>query len=48
MDRSFLHCPGANDTFGPEDIDVERLAGVSLFHFGYPPLMRRMYSDGGA
>ncbi len=47
MDRSFLHCPGANDTFGPEDIDVERLAGVSLFHFGYPPLMRRMYSDGG-
>jgi sugar/nucleoside kinase (ribokinase family) len=47
MDRSFLHCPGANDTFGPEDVVVENLAGVSLFHFGYPPLMRRMYVDGG-
>lgn len=47
MDRSFLHCPGANDTFGPEDIDVEKLAGMSLFHFGYPPLMRRMHIDGG-
>ena len=47
MDRSFLHCPGANDTFGPEDVNVEKLAGASLFHFGYPPLMRRMYADGG-
>lgn len=47
MDRSFLHCPGANDTFGPEDIDIAKLADACLFHFGYPPLMRRMYSDGG-
>jgi sugar/nucleoside kinase (ribokinase family) len=47
MERSFLHCPGANDTFGPEDIDVEKLRDVRLFHFGYPPLMRRMYIDGG-
>jgi sugar/nucleoside kinase (ribokinase family) len=47
MDRSFLHCPGANDTFGPEDVDVEKLEGASLFHFGYPPLMRRMFADGG-
>ncbi len=46
-DRSFLHCPGANDTFGPEDIDIEKLGGVCLFHFGYPPLMQRMYADGG-
>lgn len=48
MDRSFLHCPGANDTFGPEDIDVDKLEGASLFHFGYPPLMRRMFHDGGS
>jgi sugar/nucleoside kinase (ribokinase family) len=47
IDRCFLHCPGANDTFGAEDIDYKRLAGARLFHFGYPPLMRRMYSDGG-
>lgn len=47
VDRIFLHCPGANDTFGPEDVDVQLAAGASLFHFGYPPLMRRMYSQDG-
>jgi sugar/nucleoside kinase (ribokinase family) len=46
-DRSFLHCTGANDTFGPEDVDPAKLAGADLFHFGYPPLMRRMHIDGG-
>jgi sugar/nucleoside kinase (ribokinase family) len=46
-DRIFLHCPGANDTFSAADIDVDRLAGARLFHFGYPPLMRRTYADGG-
>lgn len=46
-DRTFLHCPGANDTFGPEDINLELVRGAALFHFGYPPLMRRMYLDGG-
>lgn len=47
VDRSFLHCPGANDTFGAADVDVAGLAGTALFHFGYPPLMHRMHSDGG-
>jgi sugar/nucleoside kinase (ribokinase family) len=47
-DRIFLHCPGCNDTFGPEDIDPAKLRGAQLFHFGYPPLMRRMYERGGA
>jgi sugar/nucleoside kinase (ribokinase family) len=46
-DRIFLHCPGANDSFCAADIDPAVLAGVSLFQFGYPPLMRRMYADGG-
>ncbi|NQU11040.1 carbohydrate kinase family protein [bacterium] len=46
-DRLFLHCPGANDEFGAADIAVDRLAGARLFHFGYPPLMRRMYRGGG-
>ena len=46
-DRSFLHCPGANETFTAADVPYEQLAGVRLFHFGYPPLMPRMYADGG-
>ncbi len=48
VDRTFLHCPGANQTFGADDVPYERLAGVRMFHFGYPPLMPRMYADGGA
>ncbi len=46
-DRIFLHCPGANDDFGPEDINPSLLKDAALFHFGYPPLMRRMFIDGG-
>jgi len=48
VDRIFLHCPGANDTFGADDVDYDQLSGARLFHFGYPPLMRRMFIDGGA
>ncbi len=48
VDRIFLHCPGANDTFVAADVDVNQLAGAKLFHFGYPPLMRCMFLNGGA
>lgn len=48
IDRVFLHHPGANDTFGAEDVRPDHMAGAALFHFGYPPIMRRMYVDGGA
>lgn len=47
IDRLFLHCPGANDSFRAADIDDRRLAGAKLFHFGYPTLMRSIYADGG-
>ncbi|MEA3407318.1 MAG: carbohydrate kinase family protein [Chloroflexota bacterium] len=47
VDRTFLHYPGPNDTFGPDDIPVPLLDTTRLFHFGYPPAMRRMYVDGG-
>ncbi len=47
VDRTFLHCPGANDTFGAGDIPLDRLEGARVLHFGYPPIMRRLYSDGG-
>jgi sugar/nucleoside kinase (ribokinase family) len=47
VDRIFLHCPGANDTFTDDDVSDEVLEGASLFHFGYPPLMKQIWSDGG-
>jgi sugar/nucleoside kinase (ribokinase family) len=47
VDRTFFHHPGANDTFDASEIVPEQLHGSRLFHFGYPPLMRRLYSDGG-
>jgi sugar/nucleoside kinase (ribokinase family) len=46
-DRIFLHCTGANDSFGPGDIDFSLVQRAGLFHFGYPPVLRRMYRDGG-
>ena len=48
IDRMFLHCPGANDTFGAENIDFDLVRRARLLHFGYPTLMRRMYADRGA
>lgn len=46
-DRIFFHCPGANDTFTADDIDFALAAQARVFYFGYPPLMARMYADGG-
>ena len=48
VDRVFLHSPGANDTFGVDDVDYALVAGAALFHFGYPPVMRRMIEEQGA
>ncbi len=47
VDRIFLHHPGTNDTFGAEDVDYGALSTCSLFHFGYPSLMKRMFQDEG-
>jgi sugar/nucleoside kinase (ribokinase family) len=47
IDRIFLHCPGTNDTFKARDADPEVIARARLLHFGYPTLMRSLYSDGG-
>lgn len=48
VDRIFLHNPGANDSFQNADIPEEALNDAALFHFGYPPLMKRMYEKDGA
>ncbi len=47
IDRVFLHDPGANDSFVSADIPDSALEDAALLHFGYPPLMKRMYADGG-
>lgn len=46
-DRMFLHFAGANDSFEGDDVTAEDLAGARVFHFGYPPIMRRMHEDEG-
>lgn len=48
IDRIFLHDPGCNNTFSLEDVKRVELTGASLFHFGYPPIMERMYVKDGA
>jgi sugar/nucleoside kinase (ribokinase family) len=47
IDRTFLHNPGPNDTFDAGDIPDATLEGASLFHFGYPTLMQRMFLEEG-
>lgn len=47
IDRMFLHCPGTNSTFEASDIPDKVLEESALLHFGYPPLMKRMYEDDG-
>jgi sugar/nucleoside kinase (ribokinase family) len=47
-DRTFIHCPGTNDTFTAADVPDSALVGASHLHFGYPPLMAAMSTDGGA
>lgn len=47
-DRMFLHCAGANRNFGADDVPYAMLETAQLFHFGYPPVIERMYADDGA
>lgn len=47
VDRIFMHCAGANHTFGADDVRYDILDQARLFHFGYPPLLGRMYANQG-
>lgn len=47
IDRIFLHSPGTNNTFDSNDIDYKLIERCRLFHMGYPPLMKGLYSNGG-
>lgn len=48
FDRFFMHCAGANHSFGAADVPYDRVAPARVFHFGYPPYIRRMYANDGA
>ena len=47
QDRMFIHAPGCNGIFGSQDVPDDLLANTRLLHFGYPPLMQRMYENDG-
>lgn len=47
-DRSFLHHPGPNATFGVDDVDFAAARDAKIFHLGYPPIMPRLIEGQGA
>lgn len=48
IDRIFLHDSGANDTFSTSDLDFLKIADATIFHFGYPQMLKQMYQNQGA
>jgi len=46
-DRMVLHYPGTNDSFSARDVGYSLSQPAEIFHFGYPPLMRRMFENEG-
>jgi sugar/nucleoside kinase (ribokinase family) len=47
LDRLFLEDPGCNRSFTADDLDDEVISQSRLFHFGYPPLMESLWTNGG-
>ncbi len=47
-DRLFLEDAGCNRNFTSSDIDYDVVSRSRLFHFGYPPLMQSLWTNGGA
>jgi sugar/nucleoside kinase (ribokinase family) len=47
MDRIFFEDPGCNAVFTGDHIDYKAVARSRLFHFGYPPLMKRLWVNSG-
>jgi sugar/nucleoside kinase (ribokinase family) len=47
IDRMFLHCSGANDTFQASDVRFELVESTRIFHLGYPPYLRNLYKNNG-
>jgi sugar/nucleoside kinase (ribokinase family) len=47
VDRIFLESPGCSKIFDIDFIDFKAVAESRLFHFGYPPLLRKFYLNNG-
>jgi len=47
IERMYLHHCGANDTFGIEDVDFDIVKRARAFLFGYPPWMKKLYTNNG-
>ena len=47
IDRIFVHNPGTNNFFSPDDLNTDLIQQCKHFHFGYPPLMQNMYRNDG-
>ena len=47
LDRVFLEDPGCNRNFTAADLDYDLISQSRLFHFGYPPLMPALWTNGG-
>jgi len=46
-DRMVLHYRGTNDSFSTDDVISALSQPAQIFHFGYPPLMRKMFENEG-
>lgn len=47
VDRIFLESPGCSKIFDLNYIDFDAISQSLLFHFGYPPLLRKFYLNQG-
>jgi len=47
IDRAYLHYSGANNSFTFKDIKFPKKGIPGIFHFGYPPLMKKIYENEG-
>lgn len=47
IDRIFLHCPGANNSYSADDLNLDVVRKARMFHLGYPPLMKTLYENDG-
>jgi sugar/nucleoside kinase (ribokinase family) len=47
IDRIFLESPGCNQIFDATHINFDAVSKCRLFHFGYPPLLKQFFLNGG-